>query len=400
MDAGKITLPNERSWTNVWNSSLKLFSDTFVIRNMTGMNVYDIRNNLLLHLPDSKFDGVVYGTTQYMKLPLMIDTAIDKIVLTVDDCAVSDLPLPYLARNYTAANDRHIWIPLVPGLGTICITVDGTELIMRVEDFQSGDTSVSSPEQSGQRSTAPGFKFDTTKLRSVTNVAGNPLSASVSVGTGSQFVATTSGHTIVSVSGTVLGTVDTVIIREYSDTTLSGIVRDVENSGISIGINVYKNSEHIKYVSLGRFDASGLRSHMTFNDLPQKELFFEFRPPDGPVTLPIPVPELEMPWHQCEFKRIGGFFSLDRDYYKCVYRQDPSSNSVCTLAADYQIRGNLNSNDISFDVEPGDVIEYRLQATLSADHSTFDCGNVNTTTYGNTKVTLDLKNAVFDHNGS
>ena len=65
------------------------------------------------HVPNSKFDGVVYGTTQYMKLPIMIDTTIDDVTLAVDNCTDTTLSLPYLARNYTTVEDRHIWIPVV-----------------------------------------------------------------------------------------------------------------------------------------------------------------------------------------------------------------------------------------------------------------------------------------------
>ena len=230
-------------WASVINPTLKLFDDTFVIRNMAGMSVYDIQNDLLLHVPVSKFDGVVYGTTQYMKLPLKIDATIDNVTLAVDNCNVITLDLPHLARNYTTAVDKHIWIPVVPGLGTICITVDGTELVLRLEDFQSGDSAVESPGQTKSATSSPGFVFRSQQFTPLHNAPGNPLYVSTSASTGSQFVVTTSGPMSVLISGTVYGTVDALMIREYADDTLSGIVSDIENSGIRVGINVYKNSE-------------------------------------------------------------------------------------------------------------------------------------------------------------
>ena len=397
MDAGKITLPNERSWTDVWNPSLKLFSDAFVIRNMTGMNVYDIRNDLLLHLPDSKFGGVVYGTTQYMKLPLMIDTTINKIDLTVDDCAVPDLPLPYLARNYTAADDRHIWIPLVPGLGTICITVDGTELIMRVEDFQSGHSTVEAPSQSKKISSAPGFEFNTRSLNPLVNAAGDPLSVGARVAAGTQHVATTSGMMTVSVSGTVFGSVNTLIFREYSDDVLTGNVHDIENSRISVEINVYKNGDLIRQASLGSFYASGQRSDPAFFDLPQQEDWYWTRSSRIGPSINNPAPDLEMPWHYCDSRSHTSLYSTTTWRDKCPYQSVPQTSSLCMLEADYQIRGTLDGSNVSFDVELGDIIEYRFSASLLADHTPFDCGNEPTATYGQTNVSLDLSDVLFDH---
>ena len=393
-DSGEIVLPNENSWANVINPTLKLFDDTFVIRNMAGMSVYDIQNDLLFHVPVSKFDGVVYGTTQYMKLPLMIDATIDDVALAVDNCDVTTLSLPHIARNYTTTVDKHIWIPVVPGLGTICITVDGTELVLRLEDFQSGDSAVEAPGQVSSATSSPGFVFRSQQFTPLHKAPGNPLYVSTSVGTGSQFVVTTSGAMSVLVSGTVYGAVDTLMIREYTDDTLRGTVSKIESSKIRVGINVYKNSEQIKYVSLGTFNARGQSNNVDVFDLPEIVKWYvrdsRVHRPHDPLTIP---------WYGCDSRVTGGApgGTVYTTYWKCLYNKYPSTSSACLLDTSYQIRGSFDGSNISFDVEPGDIIEYRLSANLRADHSALNCGNSPTGAYGTTSIKLDLKNVVFDH---
>ena len=394
-DNGIIFIPYEpRLFSVAGDLSLNILHDMDVFNEMSGMSVYDIRNRASLHVPNSKFDGVVYGTTQYMKLPIMIDTTIDSVTLAVDNCIDTTLSLPYLARNYTTIEDRHIWIPVVPGLGTICITVDGTALVLRLEDFQSGDSAVEAPGQAKSVTSSPGFVFRTQALTPLHDAPGNPLYASTSASAGSQFVVTTSGTMAVLVSGTVYGTVDTLMVREYADDTLSGTVSDIENSGIGVGINVYKNGERIKYVSLGTFDASGQSHNVDVVDLPQVVRWYvasnrEQRPYDP----------LEIPWYRCDSRVTGGgpHGLVYTTHWKCPYSKYPLTSSACLLDASYQIRGSFDGSNISFDVEPGDIIEYRLSANLRADHSALNCGNSPTGAYGTTSITLDLKNVVFDH---
>ena len=343
-----------------------------VFNEMSGMSVYDIKNRASLHVPNSKFDGVVYGTTQYMKLPIMIDTTIDDVTLAVDNCVDTTLSLPYLARNYTTVEDRHIWIPVVPGLGTLCITVDGTELVLRLEDFQSGDSAVEAPGQAKSGTSSPGFVFDTQRRTPLHNAPGNPLYASISASTGSQFVATTSGTMAVLVSGSAYGTVDTLMIREYADDTLRGTVSNIEDSKIGVGINVYKNGERIKYVSLGTFDASGQSNNVDVFDLPEIVIWYVR---DSRVHRPHDP--LEIPWYGCDWRVTGGApgGTVYTTYWKCLYSKYPSTSSACLLDTSYQIRGSFDGSNISFDVEPGDIIEYRLSASLRADHSALNCGN-------------------------
>ncbi len=414
---GEITLPYERGFENVHGLSLDLFPDAFVITDMTGMSVYDIRNDIVNYLPDSKFDGVVYGTTQYMKLPLTIDTVVNDITLNVDNCTATAMPLPYLARNYTASEDKHVWIPVVPGLGTICITVDGTELVMRLEDFNSGATAVSAPSQSRTYSTAPDFQFKTNSP-TIHNYAfpnpddpasgfgSDPIAPSAGVGTGTQYVSTSSGTVSVTVSGTVIGNVDTRTIREYSDETLSGTVQDVEDSEIRIGVSVYKNGERIKYVSLGTFRAVGHEIDTKFMSLPDDDgksqwYVYTYRGNNrGSSISPDPVPTLDIPWYRCDSDRWDSGLGSTRysiTHSKCVYRHDSTSNSLCEMNLSYSIRGSVDSSSVTFDVAAGDIIEYRIGATLDADHNGFSCGNDNTANYGNTNLSIDLKGVLFDH---
>ena len=414
---GEITLPYERGFENIYGLSLDLFPDAFVITDMTGMSVYDIRNDIVNYLPDSKFDGVVYGTTQYMKLPLTIDTVVNDITLNVDNCTAAAMPLPYLARNYTASEDKYVWVPVVPGLGTVCITVDGTELVMRLEDFNSGATAVSAPSQSGTYSTAPDFQFKTNSPTwhsyappnpddPVSGFGSDPISPSVGVGTGTQYVATYSGTVAVIVSGTAIGNVDTRTIREYSDETLSGTVQDVEDSEIRIGVSVYKNGERIKYVSLGTFRAVGHEIDTKFMSLPDgdgKSWWYRYSWNSASQvgsTSPNPVPTLDMPWYRCDSVRQNsglGSSSFSITNSKCVYKHDPTSNSLCEMNLSYSISGSVDSSSITFDVSAGDIIEYRIGATLDADHEGFSCGNDNTANYGNTNLSIDLKGVLFDH---
>ena len=413
---GEITLPYERGFENVHDLSLDLFPDAFVITDMTGMSVYDIRNDIVNYLPDSKFDGVVYGTTQYMKLPLTIDTVVNDITLNVDNCTAAAMPLPYLARNYTASEDKYVWVPVVPGLGTVCITVDGTELVMRLEDFNSGATAVSAPSQSRTYSTAPDFQFKTNSPTlhhyafpnpddPASGFGSDPISPSVGVGTGTQYVATYSGTVAVTVSGTAIGNVDTRTIREYSDDSLSGTVQDVEDSEIRIGVSIYKNGERVRYVSLGTFTAVGHEIDMEFMSLPDGDgksrwYVYTYRGNHGSSTNPNPVPTLDMPWYRCDSDRWDPGLGSSRysiTHSKCVYKHDPTSNSLCELNLSYSIRGSVDSSSITFDVSAGDIIEYRIGATLDADHNGFSCGNGNTANYGNTNLSIDLKGVLFDH---
>ena len=414
---GEITLPYEMGFENVNSLSLDLFPDAFVITDMTGMSVYDIRNDIVNYLPDSKFDGVVYGTTQYMKLPLTIDTVVNDITLNVDNCTAAAMPLPYLARNYTASEDKYVWVPVVPGLGTVCITVDGTELVMRLEDFNSGATAASAPSQSGTHSTAPDFWFTRNSptwhnyafpdvFDPIGGVGSDPIAPSVGVGTGTQYVATYSGTVAVTVSGTAIGNVDTRTIREYSDDSLSGTVQDVEDSEIRVGVSVYKNGERVRYVSLGTFTAVGHEIDTKFMSLPDgdgKSLWYVYTYRGnnrGSSINPDPVPTLDIPWYRCDSVKNGPGLGTTRysiTHSKCVYKHDPTSNSLCELNLSYSIRGSVDSSAVTFDVAAGDIIEYRIGATLDADHEGFSCGNDNTANYGNTNLSIDLKGVLFDH---
>ena len=400
-DSGEIILSNENSWANVINPSLKLFDDAFVIRNMAGMSVYDIQNDLVLHVPVSKFDGVVYGTTQYMKLPLMIDTTVDSVSLAVDNCTAVTLSLPYLARNYTAAADKHIWIPVVPGLGVICMSVDGTDLTMRLEDFRSGESAATASNQHNEHSTAPNLTFRTythnrytgATYSPVSGIMGDPIYNSIGVSTGSQFVTTTSGTKSVTVSGIVLGKVDAYIMREYEDSSLTGTVADVEDSSVRANVNVYKNGELAKSVHLGTFTASGHETDTRFMSLPAgdgRERWYSTSNNGELYAIP-----LVFPWWYCD---STGFSNSDNHVlYKCVYKHNSISNSVAELDTSYVINGQIANNAFTFDVDPGDIIEYRFSARLYADHNSFDAGNDNTANYGNIKMSLELKGVLFDH---
>ena len=407
-DGGEIILPNENSWANVINPTLKLFDDTFVIRNMTGMNVYDIQNDLLLHVPVSKFDGVVYGTTQYMKLPLMIDTTVDDIVLAVDNCTIATLSLPHLARNYTTTVDKHIWIPVVPGLGTICITVDGTELVMRLEDFQSGNSAIAVPDQTYSTSSSPGFEFTGGGVP-VINSIGDPIENSAGVSSGAMYVAPFTGSMALKVSGSVSGEAETYTIREYSDVSLTGNMADVEDGEIMVGVSVYKNGEYLGYTHLTTFRASGQEfetRHGTFPTGDGRSQWYHTTWSHGTPTSHAGwskiKTELIPPWHHCDtirYVHTSGHSGASL-YYKCMYRDNPLSNSYCLLDLEYDVYGSFSGNARSFNVEAGDIIEYRISATMSADHSGFDCGNDNTGDYGNTNVKITLRNVLFEHKGT
>ena len=407
-DGGKIMLPNENSWASVINPTLKLFDDTFVIRNMAGMSVYDIQNDLLLHVPVSKFDGVVYGTTQYMKLPLMIDTTVDDVALAVDNCTIATLPLPHLVRNYTTAVDKHIWIPVVPGLGTICITVDGTELVLRLEDFQSGNSAIAVPDQTYSTSSSPGFEFTGGGVP-VINSIGDPIENSAGVSSGAMYVAPFTGSMALKVSGSVSGEAETYTIREYSDVSLTGNMADVEDGEIMVGVSVYKNGEYLGYTHLTTFRASGQEfetRHGTFPTGDGRSQWYHTTWSHGTPTSHAGwskiKTELIPPWHHCDtirYVHTSGHSGASL-YYKCMYRDNPLSNSYCLLDLEYDVYGSFSGNARSFNVEAGDIIEYRISATMSADHSGFDCGNDNTGDYGNTNVKITLRNVLFEHKGT
>ena len=407
-DSGEIILPNENSWASVINPTLKLFDDTFVIRNMAGMSVYDIQNDLLLHVPVSKFDGVVYGTTQYMKLPLMIDTTVDDVALAVDNCTIATLPLPHLARNYTTVVDKHIWIPVVPGLGTICITVDGTELVLRLEDFQSGNSAIAVPDQTYSTSSSPGFEF-TGGMVPVRNSVGDPIENSAGVSSGAMYVAPFTGSMALKVSGSVSGEAETYTIREYSDASLTGNVADVEDGEIMVGVSVYKNGEYLGYTHLTTFRASGQEfetRHGTFPTGDGRSQWYHTTWSHGTPTSHAGwskiKTELIPPWHHCDtirYVHTSGHSGASL-YYKCMYRDNPLSNSYCLLDLEYDVYGSFSGNARSFNVEAGDIIEYRISATMSADHNSFDCGNDNTGDYGITNVKITLRNVLFEHKGT
>ena len=87
------------------------------------------------------------------------------------------------------------------------------------------------------------------------------------------------------------------MIREYADDTLRGTVSNIEDSKIGVGINVYKNGERIKYVSLGTFDASGQSNNVDVFDLPEIVIWYVR---DSRVHRPHDP--LEIPWYGCDWR--------------------------------------------------------------------------------------------------
>ena len=378
--------------------SLNLFPDDIVYREMSGMHVYDARHGRTFHLNGSAFDGVVYATTQYVKLPLALDMTVEDVTLSPDGCP-GGIPLQYMARGY-AAGEGHMWIPVVPGLEAICLTVDGIQATLRYDDFEGGRTTASAPGQSRHYSSAPDFGFCTTCYSPVSGVEGNAVSNAISVSTGTQFVSSVSGRMSVSVSGSILGSVGTHVFREYSDDSLTGHVSDIEDSSVSVGISVYRNGELERQADLARYHATGHETKLYAESLPEgdgKRAYYSYNCSFLSCT-PPDVPDLAPPWHVCDagYSDVS-IIGITAWVKKCAYRHEQSSDSVCVLDMSYDIRGSLSGSTISFDVGRGDVIEYYLTATLDADHSGLACGNRVTATYGSMSMLLDLEDVHLEH---
>ena len=108
-DNGIISIPHEsRLFRIAGDMSLNIFADTATFTEMSGMNLYDIKNRVGMHVSESKFDGVVYSTTQYLKLPLVFDTVVQDVELKDVDCTGDGLSLSYIAGSYTACRSTYL----------------------------------------------------------------------------------------------------------------------------------------------------------------------------------------------------------------------------------------------------------------------------------------------------
>ena len=415
-DNGIISIPYEPGLFRIaGDMSLNILQDTAIFNEMSGMNVYDIKNRVGMHVPESVFDGVVYSTTQYLKLPLVFDTVVQDVELKDVDCTGDGLSLSYIAGSYTV-QDKHIWIPVIPGFDVICVTINNSEAALRYEDFLPLSTSVDAEQSRHSVSTAPNFNFNTRGYNAnsgetripISGVAGNPMENSLVAASNSQFVVTTSGEMSITVSGNANADISTHAIREYSDGSLTGSFADIEDSTVSVTLNVYKNGNLASSMHLGTYTSSSLEINTRTGSLPKddddgrSEWYSYYKPGANRKARinPDPAPTLEMPKYYCD--KTGGHIPFSHKisyrYYSCVYKNVSASQSFCELKMSYDINGNFENSGISFEVDHGDVIEYTIAAKLHANHNGFDCGNGHTATYGNTNLSLDMLNVSFEHN--
>ena len=229
---------------------------------------------------------------------------------------------------------------------------------------------------------------------------------SLGAGSSSQFVVVAPGEMSITVSGNANADISTHAIREYSDSSLTGSFADIEDSTVKVTLRVYKNNNLTNSVHLGTYTSSSLEIDTRTGSLPEdddeKNWWSSYFLPGNnrkAQIRPNPVPALEMPEYYCD--RTGGHIPLSHKvsytYYSCTYKNDSASRSFCELKMRYDINGNFHNGGVSFEVEPGDVIEYTISARLHANHNGFDCGNGHTATYGNTNLSVDLTNVIFKH---
>ena len=227
---------------------------------------------------------------------------------------------------------------------------------------------------------------------------------SLGAGSSSQFVIVAPGEMSITVSGNANADVSTYAIREYSDRSLTGSFADIEDSTVKVTLRVYKNGNLANSMHLGTYTSSSLEIDTRTGSLPtgsdegRERWYGSWKSGNNrrPNINPNPVPVLEIPEYYCDRTGSGNSNRYSYTYYSCVYERASASQSFCELKMSYDINGNFHNGGVSFEVEPGDVIDYTISARLHANHNGFACGNGHTATYGNTNLSVDLTNVIFE----
>ena len=425
---GKIELPSTMFGT-VGNLSFSLLPDSVVMKEMTGMTVYDTHNRASFNVQNGTLGGKVYGATQYLRLPVILDMKIDDVTLNVDGCETDGMPLPYLAREYLGG--ERIMVPVVPGFDTICITVDGSQSVMRYSDASGGISTAVASDVATNISTDPNYNWQfggrqiqsngndydhivdgkhfvfITQTNPLTSNGANPVYKRHSVGTTTNLIAIHSGEMYPSVSGSVAGKITTELVKEYQR-DLSTPPSNVEDSAMKVYIAISKNGVHLRTDHLATLTPV---SHMTDTNTasltPEKFIYYRSNAPPGyhwfaPLYPQQSAPNSGAPWYHCETVvehwSYGTFYDkLRTSKVACSYKKYSTTQHVCELSDTIRFEDTF-SNDLSpISVSPGDIVGYRVYVVGTADFRPLNCGNNYNGAYGETTISLNLKNIKITH---
>ena len=425
---GKIELPSTM-FSTVGNLSFSLLPDSVVMKEMTGMTVYDTHSRASFNVQNSTLDGNVYGATQYLRLPVILDMKIDDVTLNVDGCETDGMPLPYLAREYLGG--ERVMVPVVPGFDTICITADGTQTVMRYSDASGGISTAVASDAATNISTDPNYNWQfggryvqtndndydhvvdnkhfvfITQTNPLTSNGANPVYKRHSVGTTTNLIAIHSGEIHPSVSGSVTGKITTELIKEYQR-DLSTPPSNVEDSTVQAYIAISKNGIHLRTDHLATLAAV---SHMTDTNIesltPEKFIYYRSAKPSGeswfaPLYPEQSTPNSGAPWYHCEtvveHKHYGFYYDKTRkSNVACSYKQYSTTQHVCELSDTIRFQDTFSNDLSSISVSPGDIISYRVYAVGTADFRPLNCGNNYNGAYGETTISLNLRNIKITH---